>query len=110
MMMMYVHIYIFVQLFFYFFIFFAHGHVEYKYFSNWPIWLKDGTLTDTTNPSPNGPVNNGNESVLHTARLGSSLSDTVWCHTQNSSGYRQRILGPAYWAVKYICLKIIIIG
>ena len=48
---------------------------------------KDGTLTGTTTLSQSGPGSNTKKRILHTSyisRTGTSLSDEVYCHTQDT--------------------------
>ena len=47
-------------------------------FLNRSIWPTDGTLTDTSTPSQNGPGSNGDEGIVHipqSFRTGTSLPD-----------------------------------
>ena len=78
----------FVCLFFCFFwLLFSHGPVEVESFLNGSIWPQDGTLTSTINPGQVGSRNNINNIVSHTpkiSRTGTTPSDAVLCHTQDT--------------------------
>ena len=66
--------------------FFAQGPMKYEWFLNISIWPTDKILTGPSTPGLNEPGSNVNDGVIHLrqiSRTGASLSDEVWCHTQD---------------------------
>ena len=58
-------------------------------------------LTDTSTPSQRGTESNDIDKLLNTlqiSRTGASLSDAVWCHTQDLPFFRE--LGRLYSSVE----------
>ena len=67
--------------------FFVHSFIEYKWFLNGSILPIDGALTGTILLRQSNPWSNGNEEVLNTLQIsktGTSPSDAVQCHTQDT--------------------------